>query len=52
METLDTPTSWKGLKDPEHAKRLIDYGVLLSWRDARQMRKSMELTDVAEIAIQ
>lgn len=50
MENIEIPTSWKGAKSVDEAKRLIDYGVLLAWKDSRPLKKLLneeELEDVA-----
>lgn len=33
------PTSWKGTETFEQAQQLIDYGVMLRWRDMRTLRR-------------
>lgn len=38
---IGLPTSWRGTKDVDQAKQLIDFGVMLQWRDMRTMMRSM-----------
>jgi len=39
VKNFDIPTSWRGIREIEEAKRLIDYGILLPWTEARKLRK-------------
>lgn len=39
------PHTWKGIKNVEMAKQLIDYGILLTWRDMKQLPKVFSLAD-------
>lgn len=50
MESFELPTSWKGIKTISTAKRLVDYGIILTWREAKQMQRTLETSDIAEIA--
>ena len=42
---LGVPTSWKGTRTLDQAVKLIDYGVLLKWRDMRTLRRSFSEAD-------
>jgi hypothetical protein len=45
----EIPGSWKGTHSLDQACRLIDYGVLLRWRDMRTLRRAF--TDVDEATV-
>ena len=49
MKNFEIPTSWKGIKGLEEAKRLVDYGILLPWKEAKQMKKKFPLPDQVEL---
>lgn len=40
VQLLGVPSSWKGTRSLEQALKLIDYGVLLKWRDMRTLRRT------------
>src|SRR3954469_23447486 len=42
---LGVPSSWKGTRSFDQAIALIDYGVLLKWRDMRTLRRSFSPAD-------
>lgn len=39
-QMIGVPNSWKGTRSLEQARQLIDYGVMLKWRDMRTLRRS------------
>lgn len=45
----EVPGSWKGTHSLEQACRLIDYGVLLKWRDMRTLRRAFTDADEEEV---
>ena len=47
--TLGLPSSWKGTKTVEESKQLIDFGVMLKWRDMRTLRRCFSETDEQEV---
>jgi hypothetical protein len=47
--TLGLPSSWKGTKSVDQSKQLIDYGVMLKWRDMRTLRRSFSEAEEQEI---
>ena len=47
--TLGLPSSWKGTKTVDESKQLIDYGVMLKWRDMRTLRRSFTEADEQEV---
>lgn len=46
---LGLPSSWKGTKSVDQSKQLIDYGVMLKWRDMRTLRRSFSEAEEQEI---
>jgi hypothetical protein len=40
-QLIGVPTSWKGTTEAAQAFQLIDYGVMLRWRDMRTLRRVM-----------
>lgn len=49
MQVLSMPTKWKAVKDARAACQLIDMGVLLQWKDMRQMQRQMSADDLEKI---
>lgn len=45
----EIPGSWKGTHSLEQACRLIDYGVLLRWRDMRTLRRAFSDADETSV---
>jgi len=45
----EIPGSWKGTHSLDQACRLIDYGVLLRWRDMRTLRRAFSDADEATV---
>lgn len=41
--------SWKGLKSLEEAFQLIDYGVVLKWREMRTLKRNFSIEDRIEL---
>lgn len=41
--------SWKGVKTADQCKNLIDYGVMLKWRDMRTIRREFNEADEKEV---
>lgn len=41
--------SWKGIKTVDQCKNLIDYGVMLKWRDMRTLRREFTEADEKEV---
>ncbi len=39
---IGVPTNWKGTKSLEQARQLIDFGVILKWRDMRTLRRALK----------
>jgi hypothetical protein len=48
-QMIGGPTSWKGTETLEQAIQLIDYGVMLKWRDMRTLRRSFTEEQEAQI---
>jgi hypothetical protein len=40
-QMVGVPTSWKGTRSAEAAAQLIDYGVMLRWRDMRTIKRTL-----------
>lgn len=50
MESVnDLPSSWRSVKGLEEAKQLVDYGILLSWKDMKHVTKVMRSDEVQEL---
>ncbi|MFW7379446.1 MAG: hypothetical protein ACOH5I_11605 [Oligoflexus sp.] len=50
MEAIqDQPNTWRSIKDLEEAKQLVDYGILLSWKDMRHVRKVMNVQEIEDL---
>lgn len=41
-QMIGGPTNWKGTRNAEQAKQLIDFGVMLRWRDMRTLRRAIK----------
>ena len=41
VQMIGIPNSWKGTRDADGARQLIDYGVMLKWRDMRTLRREI-----------
>lgn len=48
-QMLGLPTNWKGTRSFDQARQLIDYGVLLKWRDMRTLRREIPGEDEEKI---
>lgn len=44
-QKIGVPTSWKGTSDVEVATQLIDFGVMLRWRDMRTIKRTLSDAD-------
>ncbi len=52
MDTMmigDVPGTWKSFKSLEEARGLVDRGVLLTWKDAKHVRKVLNAKDMQEL---
>jgi hypothetical protein len=49
VQMLGLPNSWKGTRGYDQARQLIDYGVMLKWRDMRTMRREIPAEDEEKI---
>lgn len=47
---FDIPSSWRGIKSVEEAKRLVDYGILLTWKEAKLMKRVFSDDKIADLA--
>ena len=45
----ENPVNWKGISSENQAKNLIDRGILLTWKDARQLKKNLSAEDQRSI---
>lgn len=45
----DTSETWKSFKSLDEAKTLVDRGILLSWKDAKHVRKVLNAKDMQEL---
>ncbi len=48
-QMIGTPTNWKGTKSLEQATQLIDYGVILKWRDMRTLRRALKAEEEEQV---
>lgn len=48
-QKVSVPSSWKGTRTLDQARQLIDFGVMLKWRDMRTLRRSFSEDDEAEV---
>jgi len=50
MEAIhDQPNTWRLVKSLDDAKQLVDYGILLSWKDMRHLRKLLTVPQIEEL---
>lgn len=48
-ETNEPKISWKGVADVKTVKDLVDYGILLKWRDMRTLKRNFSQEEQREI---
>ena len=46
---IGVPTNWKGTKSLEQATQLIDFGVILKWRDMRTLRRTLKADEEEQV---
>jgi hypothetical protein len=50
METMnDLPSTWRSIKSLDDAKQLVDFGILLSWKDMRHVRKVLQDQELEDL---
>jgi len=49
VQMTQVSSSWKGTSSVDEACRLIDYGVMLRWRDMRTLRRTLKPADEEQV---
>lgn len=50
MESVnDLPASWRSVKGLEEAKQLVDFGILLAWKDMKHVRKVLSDDELQDL---
>lgn len=47
--TQEQPNSWRLIKNLDDARQLVDYGILLSWKDMRHVRKLLNVQEIEDL---
>ena len=48
-QMIGIPSNWKGTQTADQARQLIDYGVMLKWRDMRTLRRALSPEDEEQV---
>ena len=48
-QRIGVPTSWKGVSNASEAKQMIDYGIILTWKEMKSLRRQFTEEDQDDV---